>query len=86
MSADEEELRVIHYLNITMSFYEISTGELWLRYISLGGESRSYEVDEWLRGLRSLPDFQCLLLRMTLDEIRGSQLPAPRLGFGSESQ
>jgi len=70
MSIDGEERRVIHYLSITLSFYQVTMGELWLGYSGLGGEMRSYEVDEWLRGLRSLPVFECILLRMALDDVR----------------
>lgn len=86
MSIDGEERRVIHYLSITLSFYQVTVGELWLRYIDLGGEMRSYEVDEWLRGLRSLPVFECILLRMALDDVRDGRPPStPQPGFGSEN-
>lgn len=78
MSIDTAELLDIRYVNICLSYYDITVGELWLRYCSLGGSAREYEVNEYLHGTRSLSHFQRELLRMALSELKGDQPAADR--------
>lgn len=78
MSIDTAELLDIRYVNICMSYYGITVGELWLHYCSLGGSAREYEVNEYLHGIRSLSHFQRELLRMALSEVTGNLPPAQR--------
>lgn len=77
MSIDTAEQLDVRYINVCMSSYGITVGELWLRYCSLGGSAREYEVNEYLHGRRSLSHFQRELLRMALSEVKGDQ-PADR--------
>jgi hypothetical protein len=71
MSIDAEELQDIRYVNACLGFYNISVGELWLRYFRMGGVAREYEVDEHLRGARTIAKPQRELLRMALTEAIG---------------
>lgn len=48
---------------------DITTGELWLRYFSIGGSAGEYEVDAYLQGLLSLPRLERDLLAMATNEL-----------------
>ena len=55
---------------------DISPGELWLNYFSIGGTVGEYEVEAYLQGLLSLPETQRDLLAMAANELINA---APRL-------
>ena len=48
---------------------DITTGELWLRYFSIGGSAGEYEVDAYLQGGLSLPRLERDLLAMAANEL-----------------
>ncbi|GAA2173037.1 hypothetical protein GCM10009784_05830 [Arthrobacter parietis] len=48
---------------------DITTGELWLRYFSIGGSAGEYEVDAYLQSLISLPKLERDLLAMAANEL-----------------
>lgn len=54
----------------------ITTGDLWLRYFSLGGDAREYEVDAYIQSLLSLPPYERDLLAHAANELI-DELPAP---------
>lgn len=48
---------------------DITTGELWLHYFSIGGSAGEYEVDAYLQSLISLPQLERDLLAMAANEL-----------------
>jgi hypothetical protein len=56
-------------LQKTLTAADISTGELWMCYFSIGGSVGEYEVDAYLQGLLSLPRLERDLLAMAANEL-----------------
>jgi hypothetical protein len=59
----------------------INTGDLWLRYFSLGGTVGEYEVDAYIGSLLSLPPIQRDLLATAANELIDELPPPPRAPF-----
>ena len=47
----------------------ISTGELWLHYFSMGGRIDEYEVNAYLHGLIDLPDNERDCIAQAVNEL-----------------
>jgi hypothetical protein len=56
-------------LRAALQAMEITVGELWLNYFSIGGAVGEYEVEAYLQGLASLPTMQRDLLVWAADEL-----------------
>jgi hypothetical protein len=56
-------------LRAALQAMEITVGELWLNYFSIGGAVGEYEVEAYLQGLVSLPAMQRDLLAWAADEL-----------------
>jgi hypothetical protein len=54
----------------------ITTGDLWLRYFSIGGIVGEYEVDAYIQSLLSLPPIERDLLAHAANELI-DELPPP---------
>jgi hypothetical protein len=61
----------------------IDTGELWLRYFSIGGTVGEYEVGGYIESLIELPDLQRDLLAHAANE-RIDELPRPHAPYADE--
>jgi hypothetical protein len=48
---------------------DVTTGDLWLHYFSIGGSAGEYEVDAYLEGGLSLPRLERDLLAMAANEL-----------------
>jgi hypothetical protein len=55
---------------------QITTGDLWLRYFSIGGIVGEYEVDAYIESLLSLPPIERDLLAHAANELI-DELPPP---------
>lgn len=62
---------------------DISTGELWMRYFSIGGSVGEYEVDAYLQELMSLPRLERDLLAMAANELAPDG-DSPRAPYSDE--
>ncbi|HEY8700591.1 MAG TPA: hypothetical protein VIM08_06435 [Arthrobacter sp.] len=69
MGFDPHEPEQRSQLRAALKAADISTGELWLNYFSIGGAVGEYEVEAYLQGLRSLPPIQRDLLAMAANEL-----------------
>ena len=56
-------------LRAALKASDITPGELWLNYFSIGGSVGEYEVEAYLQGLLSLPQAQRDLLAMAANEL-----------------
>lgn len=59
----------------------ISTGELWLRYFSIGGNAGEYEVDAYIQSILSLPSNDRDLLAHAANELIDEIPPLPRAPY-----
>lgn len=75
MGFDPHEPQQQQMLAAALKSADIRTGELWLKYFSLGGEVGEYEVNAYLQGVFSLPVLQRDLLAMAANELT---VQAPR--------
>lgn len=69
MGFDPTEPEQRRELRAALQALEISVGELWLNYFSIGGTVGEYEVEAYLQGLLSLPTMQRDLLAMAANEL-----------------
>ncbi|ABK05028.1 hypothetical protein Arth_3653 [Arthrobacter sp. FB24] len=69
MGFDRNEPEQRRQLRAALKAAEITPGELWLNYFSLGGSVGEYEVEAYLQGLLSLPPIQRDLLAMAANEL-----------------
>jgi hypothetical protein len=69
MGFDRNEPEQRRKLRAALKAAEITPGELWLNYFSLGGSVGEYEVEAYLQGLLSLPPIQRDLLAMAANEL-----------------
>lgn len=56
-------------LRAALKAADLTPGELWLNYFSIGGGVGEYEVEAYLQGLLSLPPIQRDLLAMAANEL-----------------
>jgi len=59
----------------------ITTGDLWLRYFSIGGYVGEYEVDAYIQSLLSLPPYDRDLLAHAANELIDELPPRPRAPY-----
>ncbi|WCI09233.1 hypothetical protein PJ267_05260 [Arthrobacter sp. OVS8] len=69
MGFDPTEPEQRRGLRAALQALEITVGELWLNYFSIGGTVGEYEVEAYLQGLLSLPALQRDLLAMAANEL-----------------
>jgi hypothetical protein len=69
MAFDPYEPEQRRMLREALKAADISVGDLWLNYFSIGGEVGEYEVEAYLQGLLSLPPIQRDLLAMAANEL-----------------
>ena len=63
---DEEQYALTYE---AMKRANISTGELWLHYFSMGGGVDEYEVNAYLHGLIDLPDHERDCIAQAVNEL-----------------
>lgn len=76
MGFDLNEPEQRRKLRAALKASDVTPGELWLNYFSIGGGVGEYEVEAYLQGLLSLPPIQRDLLAMAANELIES---VPRL-------
>ena len=69
MGFDPNEPEQRRQLREALKSAELTRGELWLNYFSIGGNVGEYEVEAYLQGLLSLPPVQRDLLAMAANEL-----------------
>jgi hypothetical protein len=69
MGFDPTEPEQRRQLRAALQGVDITVGELWLNYFSIGGAVGEYEVEAYLQGLLSLPKMQRDLLAMAANEL-----------------
>lgn len=74
----ELESRQSGLLRTALSSSDISVSELWLRYLSIGGNAGEYEVEAYVHSLLSLPVIQRDLLARAANELIDELPPPPR--------
>jgi hypothetical protein len=73
-------------LSRAMTNAGITTGDLWLRYFSIGGLIGEYEVDAYIQSLLSLPPFERDLLAHAANELIDELPPRPRAPYLDDLQ
>jgi hypothetical protein len=69
MGFDPKEPQQRRKLRDALKAADITRGELWLNYFSIGGGVGEYEVEAYLQGLLSLPPIQRDLLALAANEL-----------------
>lgn len=69
MGFDPKEPEQRRQLRAALKAADLTPGELWLNYFSMGGSVGEYEVEAYLQGLLSLPPIQRDLLAMAANEL-----------------
>ncbi|MEK0156311.1 hypothetical protein [Arthrobacter oryzae] len=69
MGFDPNEPEQRRQLRAALKAADLTPGELWLNYFSIGGGVGEYEVEAYLQGLLSLPPIQRDLLAMAANEL-----------------
>jgi hypothetical protein len=69
MGFDPTEPEQRRQLRAALQAVDLTVGELWLNYFSIGGAAGEYEVEAYLQGLLSLPMMQRDLLAMAANEL-----------------
>jgi len=69
MGFDLNEPEQRRKLRAALKASDLTPGELWLNYFSIGGGVGEYEVEAYLQGLLSLPPIQRDLLAMAANEL-----------------
>jgi hypothetical protein len=69
MGFDPNEPEQRRQLRDALKAADLTRGELWLNYFSIGGNVGEYEVEAYLQGLLSLPPVQRDLLAMAANEL-----------------
>ena len=69
MGFDPNEPEQRRRLREALKAAELTPGELWLNYFSIGGSVGEYEVEAYLQGLISLSSIQRDLLAMAANEL-----------------
>ena len=78
---EQEQSRLLHH---ALDSAGIGTGDLWLRYFSIGGNAGEYEVDAYIQTILSLPPSERDLLAHAANELI-DELPArPRAPYLDE--
>lgn len=75
---EQEQSRL---LRNAMTSSGIGSGDLWLRYFSIGGNVGEYEVDAYIQSLLSLPPAQRDLIAHAANELIDEILPPPRAPY-----
>jgi hypothetical protein len=76
-----DESKQARLLALAIGRAGITSGELWLRYFSIGGSAGEYEVEAYLHGLHSLPVLQRDLLAHAANELIDELPPIPRAPY-----
>ncbi|TKV29547.1 hypothetical protein FDK12_00980 [Arthrobacter sp. NamB2] len=61
-----------------------SVGEVWLHYFSLSGDVDEYEVEAYLTGIMQLPQSECNLLALAVNELIDELPPRRRAPFSDD--
>jgi len=69
MGFDLNEPEQRRKLRAALKASDLTPGEIWLNYFSIGGGVGEYEVEAYLQGLLSLPPIQRDLLAMAANEL-----------------
>ena len=77
MNPSLDEQHHVRLMNAVLERADITTDELWLHYMSIGGAAGDLEISAYLHGLMSLPKFQRDLLEWAAREIIADQIDAP---------
>jgi hypothetical protein len=83
MGFDPHESKQQQALRAVLKAEDITVGELWLHYFSIGGAVGEYEVEAYLQGLLSLPVIQRDLLAMAANELI-DELPRSHAPYSEE--
>ena len=84
MQFDNPEKQQARLLRVAMHHAGISTGDLWLRYFSIGGSAGEYETDAYLQGILPLPEVQRDLLAQAANELIDELPPPPRAPYSED--
>lgn len=79
--SDQLEQEQSRLLRNAMTSSCITSGDLWLRYFSLGGNVGEYEVDAYVQSLLSLPPHQRDLIAHAANELIDELPSAPRAPY-----
>jgi hypothetical protein len=61
----------------------VSIGELWLYYLSMGGNIGEYEIDAYLRGLTHLPALDRDMISQAVNEMIDDICRGPRAPYSA---
>lgn len=86
MAFDDHEEEQSRLLREALRRAEITPGDLWLNYFSIGGSVGEYEVQAYLQGLLSLPALQRDLLACAANELIDEVPPLPRAPYLEDLQ
>jgi hypothetical protein len=86
MAFDAHEEEQSRLLREALRRAEITPGDLWLNYFSIGGTVGEYEVQAYLQGLLSLPALQRDLLACAANELIDEVPPLPRAPYLEDLQ
>jgi hypothetical protein len=78
---EKQQAKLLH---AAMHQAGISTGDLWLRYFSLGGSAGEYETDAYVQGIFPLPEVQRDLLAQAANELIDELPPPPRAPYSED--
>jgi hypothetical protein len=78
---EHEQSRLLHR---ALKGAGIGTGDLWLRYFSIGGNVGEYEVDAYIQTIMSLPSSERDLLAHAANELIDELPPRPRAPYLDE--
>jgi hypothetical protein len=84
MGFDPHEEEQCRLLRKAVRQADITPGELWLAYFSIGGVAGEYEVDAYLQGLYSLPPLQRDLLAGAANELIDAVPSLPRAPYAAD--
>ncbi|MBT2519606.1 hypothetical protein [Arthrobacter sp. ISL-28] len=84
MQFGNPEKQQAEFLHAAMHQAGISTGDLWLRYFSLGGSASEYETDAYVQGIFRLPEVQRDLLAQAANELIDELPPPPRAPYSED--
>lgn len=85
MAIEDREWKQRTALSAALDAAYISSGDLWLKYFSLGGTVGEYEVDAYLQGMLSLPPLQRDLLAHAVNEMIDDMPPLPRATYTDDA-
>ncbi|WP_459344359.1 hypothetical protein [Arthrobacter sp. MDT3-44] len=68
----------------SMQRANITAGELWLYYISMGGSTDEFEINAYLHGMMRLPAIDRDMLSQSVNELYDDICRSPRAPFSTD--